>query len=140
MTGAPRVFLDANVLFSAALRGPVFGSILELADAEVIALVSSRACVAEAVTNLERKRPGSIDGLAGVLARVTLTDPDLTPHVAGAAEMVGAEDAHVLAAAMALEAVVLLTGDTKDFGDLMNRDDLSLRVRTPRRFLIEGTL
>ena len=139
MTGASRVFLDANGLFSAALRGPVFASILELADAEVIALVSSRACVAEAVTNLERKRPGSIDGLAGVLARVTLTDPDLTPHVAVATEMVGAEDAHVLAAAIALEAGVLLTGDTKDFGDLMNRSDLSLRVRTPRRFLIEGT-
>ena len=33
---------------------------------------------------------------------------------------------------------VLITGDLKHFGALMERDDLPLRVRSPRAFLLEG--
>jgi uncharacterized protein len=133
------VFLDSNVLFSAALGGDTFARYLRLADEGAIRLVSTRACVAEAVTNLERKRPGSIGGLAEVVARVRLVDPNTSARVDEAAELVGGNDAHVLAAAWVLGATALVTGDVKDFGKLMSRDDVSLRVRTPRSFLIEIT-
>ena len=130
-------FLDSNVLFSAALGGETFTRYLRLADKGAIRLVSTRACVAEAVTNLERKRPGSIGGLAEFLARVQLVDPDTSARVDEAAELVGGGDAHVLTAAWVLGATALVTGDVKDLGALMDRLDLSLRIRTPRSFLVE---
>jgi uncharacterized protein len=137
VTAAPSVFLDANVLFSAALGGSTFTSILELEEAGAVRLVSTRACVAEAVTNLERKRQGSIGALAAVLLHVHLDDPDLTGSLERAETLVGSDDAHVLAAALAMQAAVLVTGDVKDFGHLMERTDLPLRVRTPRAFFLE---
>jgi len=51
---------------------------------------------------------------------------------------VAGKDAPVLAAALAARADVLVTGDLKHFGALMDRDDLPLRVRSPRAFLLEG--
>ena len=140
MTAPPVVFLDANVLFSATLGGPVFTSILELTDVAAVDLVSTRTCVAETVVNLERKRPGSVGALAAVLLHVRLMDPavnDLRPFIDDAASLVGDDDAHVLASALTLRASVLVTGDVKDFGHLMERGELPLRVRTPRAFLIE---
>lgn len=140
MTAPPVVFLDANVLFSATLGGPVFTSILELTDVGAADLVSTRTCVAETVVNLERKRPGSIGALASVLLHVKLIDPvadELLLVVDEAAFLVGDDDAHVLASALTLRASVLVTGDVKDFGHLMERDDLPLRVRTPRAFFGE---
>lgn len=137
MTESELVFLDSNVLFSVALGGETFARYVRLADKGVIRLVSTRACVAEAVTNLERKRPGSIGGLAEFLVHVRLVDPDTSARVDEAAELVGGSDAHVLAAAWAVGATALVTGDVKDFGTLMDRLDLPLRVRTPRSFLVE---
>ena len=131
------VFLDANVLFSAAVGGPTFDRYIRLADKGTFRLTSTRACVSEAVTNLERKRPGSIGALAEVLTRVWLADPDTSLRLDEAAGLVGPDDAHVLAAAWALGATALVTGDMKDFGSLMERGDLSIRVRTPRALLAE---
>ena len=80
MRRSPLVFLDANILFSAALGGPSFALLLELADTRSISLVTSPACVREAETNLERKRP---------TARPVLADPapaaiDENPAIAAA--------------------------------------------------------
>jgi predicted nucleic acid-binding protein len=58
--------------------------------------------------------------------------------LASARRFVTEKDAPVLAAALAAQADVLVTGDRKHFGALMDRDDLPLRVRTPRAFLLEG--
>jgi uncharacterized protein len=58
--------------------------------------------------------------------------------LASARRLVAEKDAPVLAAALAARADVLVTGDLKHFGALMDRDDLPPRVRTPRAFLLEG--
>jgi predicted nucleic acid-binding protein len=135
---APLLFLDANILFSAALGGPGFELLLELGRSEAIRLVTSAACVTEADTNLERKRPEWRGQLADVLALVTVEAWDDSGHADWAAPLVDPDDVHVLAAARAAGADVLLTGDTTHFGPLMSRDDLGLRVRTLRAFLLEG--
>ena len=49
-----------------------------------------------------------------------------------------AADAHVLEAAWSAGADALIIGDVRDFGALMARDGLGLRVRTPRAFLLDG--
>jgi hypothetical protein len=72
-----------------------------------------------------------------------LSDVDLAPELpsqvlAPARRFVAEKDAPVLAAARAARADVLVTGDLKHFGALMDRDDLPLRVRSPRAFLLEG--
>jgi predicted nucleic acid-binding protein len=140
VSGPPLVFLDANILFSAALGGPAFEPLLELAGKERIRLATSRACLIEAETNLERKRPDRRGALTAVLDHVSVAPADeaADEHLAWAASLVQADDVHVLAAARRAGADVLLTGDTRHFGALMERDDLGLRVRTPRAFLLEG--
>lgn len=133
------VFLDANVLFSAALGGPSFDFLLELAREGRIRLATSGACLVEAETNLERKRPERLSALADVLASVAVQrDAEEEEHSTWAEGLVDPDEIHVLAAARSAAADVLLTGDVTHFGPLMERDDLGLRVRTLRSFLLEG--
>lgn len=132
------VFLDANVLFSAALGGPAFELIWELAHGEQIGLVTSAHCRIEAAANLERKRPRSAPGLGRLLSDVGLAPEPPAEVLASARRLVAEKDAPVPAAALAARADVLVTGDLKHFGALMDRDDLPLRVRTPRAFLLQG--
>ena len=139
MTGPPLVFLDANILFSAALGGPVFQLLLDLADRGTIRLTTSHACVVEAETNLERKRPDRHGALASILTVCSPeTNVEADKHLAWAEGLVDRDDVHVVVAARQAGADDLLTGDTTHFGKLMERNDLGLRVRTPREFLLEG--
>ncbi len=139
MTSGPLVFCDANVLFSMALGGEAFALMLELAERGRVRYVTSRVCALEAERNLLRKRPEAAGAIDGVMAIVAVADVDPSEHLAWAAEVVGASDAHVLAAARSLHAAVLVTGDRTHFGTAMERTDLPLRIRTPRTFLLEGS-
>ena len=140
MSGPPLVFLDANILFSAALGGPAFQLLLDLARDGTVLLTTSNACMIEAATNLERKRPDRREALTPILAALDVEpDAEADEHLDDWAQgLVHPDDAHVLAAARRRGADVLLTGDTTHFGLLMERDDLGLTVRTPRAFLLEG--
>lgn len=130
-------FLDANVLFSAALGGEVFTTIRELGRAGLVRLVTSDVCVREVLESLVRKRPDAIERFDGVLLDVEAYAVDPS-DVSRATELVGPADAHVLAAALALGADVFVTGDRTHFGRVMRRAEGPIRVRTPRAFLSEG--
>ena len=132
------VFLDANVLFSAAVGGPAFELIWELARRGRVRLVTSAHCRAEATANIERKRPRSATGFERALAEVALTREPASSLVDAARRLLPEKDAPVLAAALEAGADVLITGDLKHFSVLMERDHLPLRVRSPRAFLLEG--
>ena len=138
MTASPLVFLDANVVFSAAIGGEVFDLLFELERRDRVRFVTSRVCELEAQRNLERKRPDRAEALAGILRAVPPADVDPSEHIAWARALVGDADAHVLAAARTSAAVTLVTGDLTHFGSLMERGDLPLTIRTPRAFLMEG--
>lgn len=132
-----RVFLDANVLFPASLGGAAFDLMWELMVAGRVVGVTSRRCVVEARANLEHKRPDALGTLDSRLQSTTIV-PEGRRHSEWARELVGPADAHVLAAARAAQVDAVVTGDVRDFGSLMERDDLPFRVRTPRAFLLEG--
>jgi len=52
-----RVFLDANILFSAALQGEAFVLLWELPKSGKTVLLTSPYCALEARENIIRKRP-----------------------------------------------------------------------------------
>ena len=138
VTATPLVFLDANVLFSAAIGGEAFDLLFELASLGKARFVTSRMCELEARRNLERKRPDRVEALAGILGLAPAADVDPSEHLGWARTLAGDADAHVLAAARTLAAVTLVTGDLTHFGLLMERGDLPITIRTPRAFLMEG--
>lgn len=130
-----RAFLDANVLFSAALGGRSFELLWSLAASQRTTLFTSRMCVVEAETNLQRKRR---DRLGDFQLRMR------SVHVVADAEQAIAgvdlpeKDAPIYASAVAMGADVFISGDLRHFGDLMHRSDIPVRVRTVRVFLLEG--
>ena len=132
--GPVRVFLDANILFSAALGGASFVLLWELARAERLTLLTSRYCRLEAERNLSRKRPTALETFGLLLEQVAEV-----PEAGDVKSNVDLpdKDRPVYETALACKADVLLTGDTTHFGHLMQRSDLPLRVRTVRAFLLE---
>lgn len=132
--GSIRVFLDANILFSAALGGSAFKLLWDLAKAGKLELLTTSHCRIEAKRNLEAKKPTAIVTF-DQLCEWTV----IVPSVRSFEDMPATlpeKDIPVYASAVAAKAEVLITGDTKHFGELMKRDDLPLRVQTLKDFLL----
>jgi predicted nucleic acid-binding protein len=130
-----RVFLDANVIFTAAHNPHGKAAfVFELAEAGHFELFSSDVACEEAERNLAAKYPDCLPGLAVLLAGVTLVKADLsTPFPDGLPE----KDAVIFQAAATCRATHLLTGDLRHFGPFMNRPDVSrsIMVQTVADFL-----
>jgi len=138
---ALRVFIDANVLFTAAYSpGGLSALLLELGAAGRLEVLTSPLAVIEARRNLEVKRPDAVTALDRSLAAVTLVrepSPAVVDRLAPAD--LAAKDRPVLAAALAARATHFVTGDRRDFGRWMDDPGgLPLRVMTPRQFLVEA--
>lgn len=132
--GAIKVFLDANILFSAALGGASFTLLWELARSGKLIFLTSRYCRLEAERNLSRKRPEAIERFVLLLEQVA----EVPTLPVGTVEVgLPHKDQPVYEAALSCGAEVLLTGDTTHFGHLMQRDDLPVRVQTLRDFLLK---
>ena len=135
-----RVFLDANILFTAAYSPDGLSAFLiELGAAGRLTLLTSPLAVVEAERNLETKRPAALPALRRGLAAVRIVgEPgpanveQLTPSE------LSAKDRPLLAAAIVAHATHFVTGDVADFGRFMDRRArLPLRIMTPRQFLTE---
>jgi uncharacterized protein len=128
-----RVFLDANVLFSAAYRdAPGLLALWRLRDVE---LMTSGYAAEEARRNLDTpERAARLERLLGDLRVVA--EPRPVPLPAGV--RLPEKDRPILAAAIAAEATHLLTGDLRDFGPLMGRRVAGVLVQTPGEFLRRG--
>ena len=130
-----RVFLDANVLFTAAqnARGKA-AFLIELGRAGHFSLFTSEAAREEAQRNLAAKYPDFLPRLATLLRRVTLIAADRSaPFPDGLA----AKDAVIFQAAKSCRATHFLTGDLEHFGPFMNRSHTthSIIVQTVAEFL-----
>lgn len=129
-----RVFLDANVLFSAARRteSPV-RAFFRLAEAGMCELLASPFALDEARRNIARKHPAQARELEQLIARITVC------REAGAEEVRWAhstglpeKDAPILAAAAQANADMLVTGDRTDFGRFYERKLRAVEVLPPR--------
>jgi predicted nucleic acid-binding protein len=128
-----RLFLDANVLFSAILRTEgAAASLIAFAEAGACELVSSAFAVAEATRNLGSKAPAATDRWGRVGASISIVpeaDPRLVEKIAGP---LPDKDRPILAAALGCRATVLVTGDRRHFGPLFGRRFGGTVVLPPR--------
>lgn len=128
-----RVFLDANVLFSAAYKpGSVLQSLWTLADTE---LLSCPFAIQEAHRNLSRARPARLPDLTALLSSVVVI-PDA---LAGAALPTGIQlpqkDKPILLAAIDGQATHFLTGDVKHFGPYFGQTVAGVTILRPGVYL-----
>lgn len=113
-----RLYLDANILFTAAHNTAGKAAlVIELGQAGLWQLVTSTYALEEARRNLAPKFPDGLERL-GPLSQGLRIITD----TAGAECPVGLpeKDCPIYRAAHACRADVLLTGDLRDFGFLMN--------------------
>lgn len=122
-----RVFLDANVIFSAAQKGSASRRFLE-ALARHATLITHPGVFLEAERNLRAKRPEWLPALASLRALLRF-DAGMAP-----CPDVGlpAKDQPVLGAAIAARADRLVTGDRTHFGALFGKAFHGVRVLCPR--------
>ena len=131
-----RVFLDANVLFSAAYKeGSGFDRLLRI---EGVKYVTSACAAAEAKTNLTQKGRVGLGRLEKLLVRITLVSEASQSIVPRSAKL-ASKDHPILAAAISAKAEYLLTGDVRHFGHLLKKKVHGATVLLPRQFL-EGQI
>ncbi len=123
-----RVFLDANVLFSASNAGSHIARLIAWL-VENDTAVSSDLAVEEARRNLALKRPDWLPAFTDVLAGVEVVPSALfTLPVT-----VTAKDAPLLCAAIRSRCQLFVTGDKRDFGHVMGQTIQGVEVVTPLR-------
>ena len=135
-----RVFLDANILFTAAYSPDGFSALLvELGPAGRVTLLTSPLAIVEAERNLEAKRPAALPTLRGSPTAVRVVREPASADVERLTPPeLSSKDRPLLAAAIGAHAAHFVTGDVADFGRWMDRRArLPLRVMTPRQFLTE---
>ena len=124
-----RVFLDANVLFSAAYRKDA--GLLRLWDLAGTDLLTSAYAAEEARRNLDS--PEQRMRLEALLARIEIV-PESTASLPSGLRL-PEKDQPILKAALAAGATHLVTGDVKDFGRFFGKKALGILIVTPSDLL-----
>ena len=122
-----RIFLDANILFSAAQPHSRMGAFLDVLSDQAECLTNAYA-VEEARRNLELKCPEGLKALERFTRRCELisqlmTDLDVELPL---------KDVPILGGAVAGRATHLLTGDEKDFGKYWGKRIQGVKIVSPR--------
>jgi predicted nucleic acid-binding protein len=125
------VFLDANILFSAAWR-PGSG-LRRLWSLKGVALVTSAYAVEEARHNLPT--PAQRDELVRLLSRLTIIPAPPAGTPLPETDALPEKDRPILLAAVAARATHLLTGDVTHFGRFFGKRTQGVLVLTPAEFL-----
>ena len=126
-----KVFLDANVLFSAAYKANSRLALLwTLPDT---ALVTSAYAIEEAHRNLMAYGTEALDRFDDLLDAITVTDDTNTPLPEDIE--LAEKDQPILSSAISAKCSHLLTGDTKHFGLLYEKSIKGVRILTPSQYL-----
>jgi predicted nucleic acid-binding protein len=122
-----RIFLDANILFSAAQPHSRMRALLDVLLDRAECLTNEYA-VEEARRNLSAKFPDGIIGLERLLKQCEVTS-QLTTELKVELAL---KDVPILGGAIAGHATHLLTGDEKDFGKFWGKTVQGVKVVSPR--------
>jgi predicted nucleic acid-binding protein len=124
-----RLFLDANVLFSAAYReGSALHRVWGRRSAE---LISSDYAVAEAERHLDAVQRTRLTGLLKTVRIVPNAPSADLPEF----RLLRVKDVPILAAAISARATHLITGDRRDFGDYFGKRIGGVLILPPRDYL-----
>jgi len=122
-----RVFLDANILFSAAQPKSRMRAFLLVLLKEGQCVTNAYA-VEEARRNLELKSPASLRSFRALVKRC-----ELIPVVVTQLDVeLAAKDMPILGGAVAGQATHLLTGDQRDFGAYFGKTIRGVKVVSPK--------
>jgi predicted nucleic acid-binding protein len=127
-----KVFLDANILFSAAKSDGAVRALLRLLLDRDHEAWADAYVVAEARRNLVAKGPQALEVLDALLAhlRLAATSPGTEP--AEQLAWLPEKDRPVLAAAIRLGCDALVTGDRTHFGAGYSRTFAGVTIHSPR--------
>ncbi len=126
-----RIFLDANVLFSAAyLENSGLARLWQLQDTE---LLSSAYAVEEARRNLALDRSPALARMERLTAKLTLINPPWELKLPEGVRL-DSKDRPILLAAIHAKADFLLTGDIRHFGHLYGKRGGGAMALRPARY------
>ena len=126
-----RLFLDANVLFSAAYRSNA--GVARFWEIENVRLLSSTYAAHEARRNLQTSEQQT--RLDELLRSVTLVSDVLLPEALASSIDLPPKDQPILAGALAANATHLITGDRQHFGAYFGESLEGVLVLPPARYL-----
>lgn len=132
-----RIFLDANILFSAAKSDGAVRQLLRDLHAEGHALVADGYVAAEARRNIAAKATSEgEDYLQALLSRIELNAVHYAAAAGSAADWLPEKDRPVLRAAIASRCSVLVTGDRTLFGPGYGRAFDGVTIHLPARLAL----
>ena len=134
-----RLFLDANVVFSAAHNpdGNSRALFPFASNTHDVRLISSRFAIEEATRNLALQYLTRLDDLKGLISALgTCAEP--TPRAITATVSAGlpAKDAPILGGTIGARAHALVTGDRQHFGPIFGQTIDGVTVVTPAEAVI----
>jgi len=127
-----RVFLDANILFSAAKPNSRIRALLAVLSQHGECITNAYA-VEEAPRNLALEEPTLVTELDRLTARLEMVGALITQLDI----KLEAKDVPILGGAIAGHATHLLTGDERDFGPYFGRTIQGVKIVSPRQLADE---
>lgn len=127
-----KIFLDANILFSAAVPKSNVAKLINLAQQHGQCVTSPYA-VEEARKNLELKKFGSLEVFELLLTTVTSSNK----LILNLPVTIKSKDIPILGSAIAQKCTYLLTGDKRDFGFLFGKTVAGVIIVSPKLFAEE---
>jgi uncharacterized protein len=128
-----RVFLDANILYSAGYKDT--SALRKLWELTEVELLTSFYAVDEAYRNLAIDKPGQIESLEQLIGAMTVVaDPAEDFALPDGIDLVE-KDRPILLAAIMARAMHLLTGDKDHFGKYFDQTVAGVLILRPRDYL-----
>lgn len=126
-----RIFLDANILFSAAKSAGAVRRFLARLRTSGHTLVADAYVVGEARRNIETKFPESVGDFKSLLPRLEIFTGVCATLPSKTAPELAEKDRPVLAAAIQYQCHVLVTGDKTHFGSLYGQNIEGVTIHSP---------
>lgn len=126
-----RIFLDANILFSAARADGAVRQLLALCEAAGHELWADAYVCEEARRNLAAKAPNGLPVLAAMATRIKIGGLIVSSALLQDTMALPEKDRPVLAAAIHHRCDILVTGDRTHFGALYGKAIRSVTVLSP---------
>jgi predicted nucleic acid-binding protein len=127
-----RVFLDANILFSAAQPHSRMRAFLEVLFDQAECLTNNYA-IEESRRNLAAKFPDGVKALERLTGRCEVISQLMTDLKVE----LPLKDVPILGGAIAGEATHLLTGDERDFGKFWGKTVQGVKIVSPKMLVAE---